>query len=135
MNWSHLRKINDRKAKRKAKGERLEIERSARIARAGGEISAAEIRASTWRIEPPAPGHTHDRLVLNFRGLDWVLGFSDCEWPVSSWYSLCPFQPWLQTPDLRQAIPLTAGGRKALAKKMAEIYKDAEDENMYGVDD
>ena len=120
MNWHAVARTNRVRSARKAKRERFAAELKARVERAGGLFTAAEVRTAPHRMEPPAPGHVHPRLVLAIRGRDWVLGYSDGD----AWQSLAPFVSYRQDSDLGQGVPLTPGARKALAKRLTEIFPD-----------
>lgn len=90
MNWYEVRKHNAKRSARKARREATEAARKARIERAGGPITADEVRDATFRIEPPAHGYGHERFVWTLRGRDWVLGYSDGD----QWQALAPFCSW-----------------------------------------
>jgi hypothetical protein len=116
MNWHEVRKHNARASARKARRERLAAERKAKVERAGGPITVAELKSATRRVEPPAhSGYGHDRHVWTFRGTDWVLGYSDGE----TWQAFAPFRPWRQDPDHRELVPMTPGAKKWLAAALA----------------
>ena len=110
MNWDAVRRTNARRAARKAQQERWTAQESRRIAALGGEITAEEIRGSEIRVEPPAPGRCHERLVLTFRGRDWVLGGHDGD----RFTSMAPYRSWAQDYDLRNTVPMTPDAGKVL---------------------
>lgn len=124
MNWAEVRKHNRKMSARKAKRERYTAELKARIERAGGPITTEELRTSTFRVEPPAPGYCHDRFVWTFRGQDWVLGYSDGDY----WQSMAPFKSWRQDADSREFIPLTPGAKKWFTKHLQEKFGSEQDQ-------
>lgn len=112
MNWAAVRRHNARASQRKAKGERLKAERMARIDAAGGPIRVDELRSAVVTVHAPAPGHGHERIVHTIRGKDWhICGQGGV-------YSAYPFYEWRQDPDLREAVPLTTGASKWMAKEV-----------------
>lgn len=118
MNWHAVARTNRVRSARKARRERNAAELKSRIAKAGGPFTAAEIRTAPHRMERPAPGYVHERLVFAIRGRDWVLGYSDGD----NWQALAPFVAYRQDADLRDAITIFPGARKALADRLAAIF-------------
>lgn len=124
MNWAKVRRDNARRSARKVRRERYAAERARRVAELGGEITAAEIRGASHRIEPPAAGYFHERHVWTFRGRDWTFGYSDGD----QWYALALFRSHRQDPDRSDCVPFTAGARKAFMAACARIFGPISDD-------
>lgn len=118
MNWKAVHSRNRKQSARKAKREQWKAALKKRIEEAGGVIKVDELRAASFRMEPPAPGHNHHRGVWTFRGRDWVPGYSDGE----RWQALCPFVPWRQDADPRVGIPMTPGAAKYFEEEIGRRF-------------
>jgi hypothetical protein len=110
MDWAAVKRRNTKQSLRKAKRERTAKEREARVERAGGPFTSAELKAASLRMERPAPGCIHERFVLTIRGRDWVLGWGQDGYVMD----LCPFKSWRMDPDMKESVPVTPGARKTL---------------------
>lgn len=115
MNWYEVRKHNARRSAQKARGEQYKAERKARIERAGGPITVAELKSAARHIEPPNGNRINPVEVWTFRGADWVLGYSDGD----LYQAFAPFQSWRMDPDLRQLVPMTPGAKKWITAQLA----------------
>lgn len=119
MNWRAVKQRNRRASSRKAKRERLDAERKARIEKAGGPVAVGELRSATRETRACRDTfYTRDFAVevWALRGAEWRID-------MPPWFDvpvMVPHVPYRESVDHKQAVPLTPGARKWVLAEWAK---------------